>query len=51
MVDNDSAEVMLSGRSFHVREPTTGKALSALYIGVFLCNKFICYTSDRNVRL
>jgi len=25
-VDNDSAEVTLSGRSFHVRGPTTGKA-------------------------
>jgi len=25
-VDNDSAEVTSSGRSFHVRGPTTGKA-------------------------
>jgi len=26
MVDNDSAEVTSSGRSFHVCRPTTGKA-------------------------
>jgi len=32
MVDNDSAEVTSSGRSFHVRGPTTGKARLATIV-------------------
>jgi len=33
-VDSDSAEVTSSGRSFHVRGPTTGKARLAMVVNL-----------------
>jgi len=33
-MDNDSTEVTSSGRSFHVRGPTTGKARLATVVNV-----------------
>ena len=36
-MDDDSADVTSSGRSFHVREPTTGKArLATVMTGQFV---------------